>query len=163
MEDLSKLGTGPRRKRASRGLHKTRAHLAKHRSRTSSVDSEENGGSGGGSMVKDYVTWLAFLFWLAYDVVFIVVNSVVWSIASVVLWIFSKVHDRILMQLVGTNYLYNVSWEDPRVDRESLNLTENDHVLTIASACTHALCDAPIYATRNTTPQPHPVTYNHTQ
>ena len=125
--DLSKLGTGPRRKRTSMGLKRSRAHLEQLSSRSSS-DSDD-------SRVEEGVSWIYFCFLFAFDVAMMVINTVVWAFASVFLYLFSKVHDALLFKLVGANYLYNVSWEDPRVDRESLKLTERDHVLTIASAC----------------------------
>lgn len=50
------------------------------------------------------------------------------------------VGDRIIWSVLGLTYIYNVSWEDPRVDRRELQLSENDHVITLASAgwsCVH--------------------------
>lgn len=45
-----------------------------------------------------------------------------------------KIGDRIIWGVLGRDYIYNVSWEDPRVDRRELNLSEKDHVVTLASA-----------------------------
>jgi S-adenosylmethionine-diacylglycerol 3-amino-3-carboxypropyl transferase len=45
--------------------------------------------------------------------------------------VFSFVH--------GNNLVYNTCWEDPRLDREALQLTENDRVLVITSAGCNAL------------------------
>eukprot|EP00730_Choanoeca_flexa_P014351 TRINITY_DN6247_c0_g1_i1.p1 TRINITY_DN6247_c0_g1~~TRINITY_DN6247_c0_g1_i1.p1 ORF type:complete len:797 (+),score=240.53 TRINITY_DN6247_c0_g1_i1:45-2435(+) len=130
-QDLTKLGSGPRRKRTSMGLKRSRAHLERL-SRTSS-DSEDS------SVAAESVSWLYFGFLFCFDIFMIGFNTVIWAFASVFLFLFSKVHDALLFKLVGNNYLYNVSWEDPRVDRETLNLTERDHVLTIASACDNVL------------------------
>eukprot|EP00045_Choanoeca_perplexa_P010355 m.104489 g.104489 ORF g.104489 m.104489 type:complete len:796 (+) comp15248_c1_seq1:83-2470(+) len=130
-QDLTKLGAGPRRKRTSMGLKRSRAHLERISSRSSS-DSDD-------SRVENGVSWVFFCFLFAFDIVMMGINAIVWAFAGVFLFFFSKVHDVLLFKLVGANYLYNVSWEDPRVDRESLNLSERDHVLTIASACDNVL------------------------
>ena len=42
--------------------------------------------------------------------------------------------DRIIWGILGRDYIYNVSWEDPRIDRNELKLSETDHVITLASA-----------------------------
>lgn len=42
--------------------------------------------------------------------------------------------DRIIWGILGRDYIYNVSWEDPRIDRNELKLSETDHVVTLASA-----------------------------
>ncbi|CAN0536881.1 unnamed protein product [Ectocarpus sp. 12 AP-2014] len=42
--------------------------------------------------------------------------------------------DRIIWATLGQDYIYNVSWEDPRIDRNELKLSEDDHVVTLASA-----------------------------
>ena len=45
-----------------------------------------------------------------------------------------------LFKLVhGNNLVYNACWEDPRLDKEALNLTPNDSVLVITSAGCNAL------------------------
>jgi S-adenosylmethionine-diacylglycerol 3-amino-3-carboxypropyl transferase len=38
-----------------------------------------------------------------------------------------------------TNLVYNTCWEDPRIDRSALDLSENDDVLVITSAGCNAL------------------------
>lgn len=43
-------------------------------------------------------------------------------------------HDIIMFAFVGNTYLYNQSWEDPAIDQKVFGLTEEDHVITIASA-----------------------------
>jgi hypothetical protein len=50
------------------------------------------------------------------------------------IFLFSYVHDHIMMKFLNSEYIYNVSWEDPRLDMRVLNVNEDDHVLTIASA-----------------------------
>jgi len=47
-----------------------------------------------------------------------------------------KVADSIMMTLIGNDamYIYNVSWEDPRIDHTVLKCNRDDHVITIASA-----------------------------
>jgi hypothetical protein len=110
------------------GLKRSRAHLERLSSRSSS-DSDDS------RVMEDGVSWVYFCFLFVFDVAMMAINTVVWAFAGVFLFLFSKVHDALLFKLVGANYLYNVSWEDPRVDRESLDLSERDHVLTIASAC----------------------------
>ena len=112
------------------GLKRSRAHL--ERMSRSSPDGDDK--------AEETISWVYFFFLFGFDVAMMVINTVVWAIAGVVLWGFSKVHDKLLMKLVGANYLYNVSWEDPRVDRETLNLSERDHVLTIASAGEPSWC-----------------------
>ncbi|EDQ91612.1 uncharacterized protein MONBRDRAFT_36263 [Monosiga brevicollis MX1] len=123
--DMTKLGNGPRARRTSRGLERSRAHLRQHRSRTGSEEEKQN---------INTLSWVKFSLLLAFDVTMIGINTCIWTLASVFLFCFSKCHDWLLMKLVGVNYLYNVSWEDPRVDRTALKLHEGDHVLTIASA-----------------------------
>ena len=49
------------------------------------------------------------------------------------------VTDKLLFFMVGRNVIYNVNWEDPRVEREVLNLNESDNVITIASAGCNSL------------------------
>jgi S-adenosylmethionine-diacylglycerol 3-amino-3-carboxypropyl transferase len=39
----------------------------------------------------------------------------------------------------GSNLVYNTCWEDPKLDRQALQLTENDRLLTITSAGCNAL------------------------
>ena len=43
------------------------------------------------------------------------------------------------MKFLNKTYIYNVSWEDPRIDMRVLDIQEDDHVLTIASAGDNAL------------------------
>ncbi|MGI6401483.1 MAG: DUF3419 family protein [Thermoguttaceae bacterium] len=45
--------------------------------------------------------------------------------------VFTKVH--------GNNLVYNTCWEDPRLDKQALELTPNDNVLVITSAGCNAL------------------------
>eukprot|EP00054_Salpingoeca_dolichothecata_P008231 m.46999 g.46999 ORF g.46999 m.46999 type:complete len:716 (-) comp17586_c0_seq2:67-2214(-) len=45
-----------------------------------------------------------------------------------------RVSDWLMSHIIGRTYLYNVSWEDPRIDQRVFNLTDQDHVITIASA-----------------------------
>jgi len=42
--------------------------------------------------------------------------------------------DKFMFWIIGKTFLYNVSWEDPRIDRRVMHLSSADHVLTIASA-----------------------------
>eukprot|EP00916_Digyalum_oweni_P024082 GHVL01039856.1.p1 GENE.GHVL01039856.1~~GHVL01039856.1.p1 ORF type:complete len:645 (+),score=111.73 GHVL01039856.1:47-1981(+) len=42
--------------------------------------------------------------------------------------------DRILTYLVDSCYIYNVSWEDPRIDLNVMNLKTSDKIITICSA-----------------------------
>ena len=44
---------------------------------------------------------------------------------------FSKVHQ--------SNLVYNTCWEDPRLDREALALSEDDRIMVITSAGCNAL------------------------
>ncbi len=50
------------------------------------------------------------------------------------LLLFALCHDWLMKKFINYAYIYNVSWEDPRMDQEVFNLTEDDHVITIASA-----------------------------
>eukprot|EP00903_Cladosiphon_okamuranus_P005824 g5766.t1 len=54
-------------------------------------------------------------------------------------FVWAGVGDRIIWGVLGRDYIYNVSWEDPRVDRNELKLSETDHVVTLASAGDNAL------------------------
>ena len=47
---------------------------------------------------------------------------------------FALFHDWLMKKFINYAYIYNVSWEDPRMDQEMFNLQEDDHVITIASA-----------------------------
>lgn len=46
---------------------------------------------------------------------------------------------RVFRFVHGNNLVYNTCWEDPRLDREAMQLTENDRVLVITSAGCNAL------------------------
>lgn len=120
---LSKDGN-VRRKRKTMGMHRSKKFLSRHRSRLGSVSRREKA-----------ISLIQLLFYIVIDVITASITAAVWFFASIFLWFFSHVHDAILSRIVGFHYLYNVSWEDPRVDREALQLTEDDHVITIASAC----------------------------
>lgn len=50
------------------------------------------------------------------------------------LLIFALFHDWLMKKFINYAYIYNVSWEDPRMDQEVFNLKDDDHVITIASA-----------------------------
>ena len=63
-----------------------------------------------------------------------IVLSFIITAVSPFIWLFSQVHDKIMYQFLDSYYIYNVSWEDPRMDQRVFNLDEKDHVLTIASA-----------------------------
>jgi hypothetical protein len=45
----------------------------------------------------------------------------------------NKLQDGAMHALIGKTIIYNVSWEDPRVDCELLNLTDNDTILMLTS------------------------------
>lgn len=57
-------------------------------------------------------------------------------VTAPLVFVWAGVGDRIIWGVLGRDYIYNVSWEDPRVDRNELKLSENDHVVTLASAGT---------------------------
>ncbi len=65
--------------------------------------------------------------------------TVVLLTLSPFIWIFSQLHDKIMFKFLNNIYIYNVSWEDPRMDHRVMNLTEDDHIITIASAGCNAL------------------------
>src|SRR5262245_51203278 len=50
------------------------------------------------------------------------------------IWMFAQIHDKLMFKFLNKTYIYNVSWEDPRMDHRVFNLDENDHIITIASA-----------------------------
>lgn len=60
--------------------------------------------------------------------------SFVIIVASPFIWIFAQLHDKIMFKFLNKTYIYNVSWEDPRMDHRVFNLKETDHIVTIASA-----------------------------
>ena len=68
-----------------------------------------------------------------------IVLSLIMTCVSPFLWFFSQLHDKLMYQFLDTFYIYNVSWEDPRMDQRVFNLTSDDHVITIASAGCNAL------------------------
>ena len=47
---------------------------------------------------------------------------------------FAAVHDKIMFKFLNKTWIYNVSWEDPRMDQRVFDLSEDDHIITIASA-----------------------------
>jgi len=55
------------------------------------------------------------------------------------IWMFAAIHDKLMFKFLNKTYIYNVSWEDPRMDHRVFNLTDKDHVITIASAGCNAL------------------------
>lgn len=73
-------------------------------------------------------------------------NPIADAILSVVLlgispfiYLFAQIHDKIMFKFLNRTYIYNVSWEDPRMDHRVFNLNDSDHVITIASAGCNAL------------------------
>jgi len=60
--------------------------------------------------------------------------SAVIMIMTPCMWIFSLLHDKLMFKFLNKAYIYNVSWEDPRMDHRVFDLNESDHVITIASA-----------------------------
>jgi betaine lipid synthase len=48
-------------------------------------------------------------------------------------------HDKLMFKFLNRTYIYNMSWEDPRMDHRVMKLSEKDHVVTIASAGCNAL------------------------
>eukprot|EP00055_Hartaetosiga_balthica_P010606 m.45773 g.45773 ORF g.45773 m.45773 type:complete len:764 (-) comp7235_c3_seq1:359-2650(-) len=85
------------------------------------------------------LSWIQLIAFVLLDVITMGVAATIWFFAGIFLWFFSHIHDYLLVKLVGISYLYNVSWEDPRVDRTALDLSDDDHVITIASACDNVL------------------------
>mmetsp|Transcript_97891 Transcript_97891/g.279991 ORF Transcript_97891/g.279991 Transcript_97891/m.279991 type:complete len:717 (+) Transcript_97891:314-2464(+) len=61
------------------------------------------------------------------------------SMMSPVLWVFSFFYDKIMFSFLNKEYIYNVSWEDPRIEQPVFALDRDDHVITIASAGDNAL------------------------
>jgi len=53
---------------------------------------------------------------------------------SPIMWLWGLFHDYIMFKFLNKTYIYNVSWEDPRMDHRVFRLNESDHVITIASA-----------------------------
>lgn len=60
--------------------------------------------------------------------------SIVLVCVSPFIWMFAQIHDKLMFKFLNKTYIYNVSWEDPRMDQRVFNLNESDHVITIASA-----------------------------
>jgi len=48
--------------------------------------------------------------------------------------IFAAIHDKLMFKFLNKTWIYNVSWEDPRMDHRVFHLGEDDHIVTIASA-----------------------------
>jgi betaine lipid synthase len=66
-------------------------------------------------------------------VVDVLLSVVIWWMWPL-MWLFGKVHDSLMFKFLNKTYIYNVSWEDPRLDHKAFTLTPEDHVITIASA-----------------------------
>mmetsp|Transcript_24465 Transcript_24465/g.61929 ORF Transcript_24465/g.61929 Transcript_24465/m.61929 type:complete len:821 (-) Transcript_24465:1909-4371(-) len=67
------------------------------------------------------------------------IGGIILSFLAPVVKILLFLSDKLLFSLLGKTYVYNVSWEDPRVERQVLDLGRQDHVLTIASALDNVL------------------------
>lgn len=65
--------------------------------------------------------------------------TLVLLLVSPFIWMFAQIHDHLMFKFLNKTYIYNVSWEDPRMDQRVFNLNESDHVITIASAGCNAL------------------------
>jgi betaine lipid synthase len=65
--------------------------------------------------------------------------SLVLLLLSPILMTVSFLHDKVMFKFLNKTYIYNVSWEDPRMDHRVFHLDEQDHVITIASAGCNAL------------------------
>ncbi|MBO5438185.1 MAG: BtaA family protein [Thermoguttaceae bacterium] len=50
-----------------------------------------------------------------------------------------KINSKVFRHVHGNNLVYNICWEDPRIDHEMLNLRPEDNVLVITSAGCNAL------------------------
>lgn len=50
-----------------------------------------------------------------------------------------KIHNKIFKTIHNNQLIYNTCWEDPRLDREALDLNENSKVVMITSAGCNAL------------------------
>lgn len=70
---------------------------------------------------------------LAGKIVRISLKPVVFGLAPF-LKLFTILSDNIIWLVLGRTYIYNVSWEDPRVDHRAFKLEDDDHVITLASA-----------------------------
>ena len=73
--------------------------------------------------VEDTISWLISPFFFCFLVMI-----------SPIVFIARLITDKVLFFIVGKNVIYNVNWEDPRVERAHLNLNSSDHVITIASS-----------------------------
>lgn len=60
--------------------------------------------------------------------------SIVILTMSPLIGFFALIHDKLMFKFLNKTYIYNVSWEDPRMDQRVFHLNESDHVITIASA-----------------------------
>ena len=62
-----------------------------------------------------------------------ILTMVIMAISPLMIfWAF--IHDKLMFKFLNRAYIYNVSWEDPRMDHRVFNLSEKDHIITIASA-----------------------------
>jgi S-adenosylmethionine:diacylglycerol 3-amino-3-carboxypropyl transferase/ubiquinone/menaquinone biosynthesis C-methylase UbiE len=62
-----------------------------------------------------------------------VLSLVILSLSPLI-YLFAAFHDSVMFRFLNKTYIYNVSWEDPRMDHRVFNLDEQDHIVTIASA-----------------------------
>ena len=51
----------------------------------------------------------------------------------------NKLRDKIFSNIHGNNLIYNTCWEDPRCDRQMLNINKNSKMVMITSAGCNAL------------------------
>jgi betaine lipid synthase len=63
-----------------------------------------------------------------------ILASVLTVILAPILFVLHLLHDTVMMRVINRTWIYNMSWEDPRIDQRVLNLGKEDHVITISSA-----------------------------
>ena len=91
--------------------------------------------SGGGKTMKDRAARLR------RKLVYNEMNPIADALLTLVILFFSPfiafsafMHDKLMFKFLNRTYIYNMSWEDPRMDHRVMKLGNNDHVITIASA-----------------------------
>ncbi|CEM35387.1 unnamed protein product [Vitrella brassicaformis CCMP3155] len=65
--------------------------------------------------------------------------SAVFFAMSPVFHLLHMLTDSIMWFFIGKCFIYNISWEDPRIDQRLFRLSESDHVITLCSAGDNAL------------------------
>ena len=73
-----------------------------------------------------------------------VAAKVVSALVAPFIWLFSYFHDMIMFKIIDNEFIYNVSWEDPRIDQHLLRMGAEDTLLVLTTGGCNVL-DPPCF------------------